>query len=52
MLTLNIPPAIFPFISMWPPGPKKDGKRRLSRADRRRMVSEKALASLDDWRNA
>jgi len=38
-------------FGLLPPGPKKDGKRRLSKADRRRMVSEKALASLDSWKN-
>ncbi|MDQ6959086.1 MAG: methylenetetrahydrofolate--tRNA-(uracil(54)-C(5))-methyltransferase (FADH(2)-oxidizing) TrmFO [Mariprofundaceae bacterium] len=38
-------------FGLLPPGPKKDGKRRLSRVDRRRMVSEKALASLDGWMN-
>ncbi len=36
-------------FGLLPPGPKKDGKRRLSRADRRRMVSELALASLQGW---
>jgi len=39
-------------FGLLPPGPKKDGKRRLSRADRRRMVSEKALETLERWRNA
>jgi len=38
-------------FGLLPPGPKKDGKRRLSRADRRRMVSEKALESLENWRD-
>jgi len=37
-------------FGLLPPGPKKDGKRRLGRADRRRMVSERALASLDAWK--
>jgi len=36
-------------FGLLPPGPKKDGKRRLSRADRRRGVSELALASLQSW---
>jgi len=36
-------------FGLLPPGSKKDGKRRLSRADRRRMVSEKALVSLERW---
>jgi methylenetetrahydrofolate--tRNA-(uracil-5-)-methyltransferase len=36
-------------FGLLPPGPKKDGKRRLSRADRRRAVSELALASLQSW---
>jgi len=36
-------------FGLLPPGPKKDGKRRLSRADRRRAVSELALASLQGW---
>jgi len=36
-------------FGLLPPGPKKDGKRRLSRAERRRGVSELALASLQSW---
>jgi len=36
-------------FGLLPQGPKKDGKRRLGRADRRRMVSEHALASLAQW---
>jgi len=38
-------------FGLLPPGAKRDGKRRLSRAERRRMVSEKALESLDAWKN-
>ncbi|OIO71596.1 MAG: methylenetetrahydrofolate--tRNA-(uracil(54)-C(5))-methyltransferase (FADH(2)-oxidizing) TrmFO [Zetaproteobacteria bacterium CG12_big_fil_rev_8_21_14_0_65_55_1124] len=36
-------------FGLLPPGPKMDGKRRLGRADRRRMVSDLALASLQGW---
>ncbi len=38
-------------FGLLPPGPKKDGKRRLGRTGRRRMVSEKALESLENWRS-
>jgi len=38
-------------FGLLPPGPRKDGKRRLGKAERRRMVSEKALESLEGWRN-
>jgi len=37
-------------FGLLPPGAKKDGKRRLGKAERRRMVSERALASLDAWK--
>jgi len=36
-------------FGLLPPGPKKDGNRRLGRADRRRMVSGQALHSLQQW---
>jgi methylenetetrahydrofolate--tRNA-(uracil-5-)-methyltransferase len=36
-------------FGLLPPGPKREGKRRFSRAERRRAVSEKALAALDTW---
>ena len=36
-------------FGLLPPGPKKDGKRRLGKAERRRLVSERALASLQAW---
>ena len=39
-------------FGLLPTGPKKDGKRRLGKAERRRMVSEKALETLERWRNA
>jgi len=39
-------------FGLLPPGAKKDGKRRLSRAERRRGVSETALASLQAWLDA
>jgi len=38
-------------FGLLPPGPKKDGKRRLGKAERRRMVSEHALESLESWRS-
>jgi methylenetetrahydrofolate--tRNA-(uracil-5-)-methyltransferase len=36
-------------FGLLPPGPKREGKRRFSRAERRRSVSEKALVALDAW---
>jgi methylenetetrahydrofolate--tRNA-(uracil-5-)-methyltransferase len=36
-------------FGLLPPAPKIDGKRRLGRAERRRMVSESALAALQSW---
>ena len=36
-------------FGLLPPGPKKEGRRRLGKAERRRMVSERALAELDTW---
>lgn len=36
-------------FGLLPPGPKREGKRRLSRAERRRAVSEQALSVLDAW---
>jgi len=36
-------------FGLLPPGPKKDGKRRLGKAERRRMVSEAALNALQSW---
>jgi len=36
-------------FGLLPPGPKMDGKRRLGKAERRLMVSEKALTSLGSW---
>jgi len=33
-----------------PTAPKRDGRRRLKKSDRRRMVSEAALASLETWK--
>ncbi len=37
-------------FGLLPPGPKRIGKRRLGKAERRRMVSERALASLEAWK--
>ncbi len=36
-------------FGLLPPGKKREGKRRFSRAERRRAVSEKALETLMDW---
>ncbi|MDQ7011202.1 MAG: methylenetetrahydrofolate--tRNA-(uracil(54)-C(5))-methyltransferase (FADH(2)-oxidizing) TrmFO [Mariprofundaceae bacterium] len=36
-------------FGLLPAGPKKDGKRRLGKAERRRMVSERALRDLNTW---
>ncbi len=36
-------------FGLLPPGSKREGKRRFSRAERRRAVSEKALAALEVW---
>ena len=36
-------------FGLLPPGRKREGKRRFSRAERRRSVSERALQSLDAW---
>ena len=36
-------------FGLLPAGKKREGKRRLSRAERRRAVSERALASLKQW---
>ncbi|MDX8396089.1 MAG: methylenetetrahydrofolate--tRNA-(uracil(54)-C(5))-methyltransferase (FADH(2)-oxidizing) TrmFO [Mariprofundaceae bacterium] len=38
-------------FGLLPPGKKREGKRRFSRAERRRSVSEKALGILDEWLN-
>lgn len=36
-------------FGLLPPGKKREGKRRFSRAERRRSVSDRALAELDQW---
>ncbi|MFQ5519631.1 MAG: FAD-dependent oxidoreductase, partial [Mariprofundus sp.] len=36
-------------FGLMPTAPKRDGKRRLKKSERRRMVSEKALRDLHDW---
>jgi len=36
-------------FGLLPSGPKKDGKRRLSKAERRRIMSERALRDLNTW---
>ena len=38
-------------FGLLPTGKKRDGKRRLSRAERRRSVSDRALLSLQTWLN-
>ena len=39
-------------FGLLPPGPKQEGKRRLSRAERRHAVSDQALAALQAWLKA
>ncbi len=39
-------------FGLLPTAPKRDGKRRLKKSERRRMVSDKALASLQAWKQA
>jgi methylenetetrahydrofolate--tRNA-(uracil-5-)-methyltransferase len=36
-------------FGLLPPGKKREGKRRFSRAERRRSVSDKALETLQQW---
>jgi len=36
-------------FGLLPPGKKREGKRRFSRAERRRSVSDRALLALDEW---
>ncbi|MFQ5518924.1 MAG: methylenetetrahydrofolate--tRNA-(uracil(54)-C(5))-methyltransferase (FADH(2)-oxidizing) TrmFO [Mariprofundus sp.] len=36
-------------FGLLPPGKKREGKRRFSRAERRRSVSDRALEALDQW---
>ncbi len=36
-------------FGLLPTAPKRDGKRRLKKSERRRMVSEKALLALSNW---
>jgi len=36
-------------FGLLPPGKKREGKRRFSRAERRRSVSDRALEALDNW---
>lgn len=36
-------------FGLLPPGKKREGKRRFSRAERRRSVSDRALEALDTW---
>lgn len=36
-------------FGLLPTAPKRDGKRRLKKSERRRMVSEKALEHLSLW---
>jgi len=38
-------------FGLLPPGKKREGKRRFSRAERRRSVSDRALETLDAWLN-
>ena len=37
-------------FGLLPTAPKRDGKKRLKKSERRRMVSDKALASLQAWK--
>ncbi|HIP07575.1 MAG TPA: methylenetetrahydrofolate--tRNA-(uracil(54)-C(5))-methyltransferase (FADH(2)-oxidizing) TrmFO [Mariprofundaceae bacterium] len=37
-------------FGLLPTAPKRDGKKRLKKSERRRMVSDKALLSLDAWK--
>jgi methylenetetrahydrofolate--tRNA-(uracil-5-)-methyltransferase len=39
-------------FGLLPPGPFKDGKRRLGKSERRGMIAQKALADLEAWRHA
>ncbi|MDQ7001170.1 MAG: methylenetetrahydrofolate--tRNA-(uracil(54)-C(5))-methyltransferase (FADH(2)-oxidizing) TrmFO [Ghiorsea sp.] len=39
-------------FGLLPIAPKRDGKRRLKKSERRRIVSDKALASLESWKAA
>jgi len=39
-------------FGLLPTAPKRDGKKRLKKSERRRMVSDKALASLQAWKQA
>ena len=39
-------------FGLLPPGKKREGKRRFSRAERRRSVSDIALLALDEWLSA
>jgi len=39
-------------FGLLPPGKKREGKRRFSRAERRRSVSDKALDTLQTWLNS
>ena len=36
-------------FGLLPPGKKREGKRRFSRAERRRSISDRALLALDEW---
>ena len=38
-------------FGLLPTAPKRDGKKRLKKSERRRLVSDKALASLDAWKS-
>ncbi|MDQ6982297.1 MAG: methylenetetrahydrofolate--tRNA-(uracil(54)-C(5))-methyltransferase (FADH(2)-oxidizing) TrmFO [Mariprofundus sp.] len=39
-------------FGLLPPGKKREGKRRFSRAERRRSVSDRALTALNEWLQA
>jgi len=39
-------------FGLLPTAPKRDGKKRLKKSERRRLVSDKALASLDAWKSS
>jgi len=36
-------------FGLLPPGKKREGRRRFSRAERRRSVSDRALEALNEW---
>lgn len=39
-------------FGLLPPGPSKDGNRRLGKSERRGKIAQRALAELENWRHA